>query len=167
MSYVDGKTGPRGSVGQEGDFVASRVSTSIFIERPIEDVFAVLTNVENTEKWFPARVKEWWTSEPPHGPGSTRHAVVTMGWFRSENDAVATVYEVPRRAVMEGTSKNAPFEASLNFAPVEGGTRVEATTELFLRGPAKLVGPLFARWYGSNWDRGLVKLKAMMESRQL
>jgi carbon monoxide dehydrogenase subunit G len=147
--------------------VASRVSSSITIGRTIEDVFAVLTNVENTESWFPAKVKEWWTSEPPRGVGSTRHAVVAMGWFRTENDAVATVYEWPRRAVMKGTSSNAPFETTLTFAPVEGGTRVEATTDIFLRGPAKLFGPPFTRWYSGNWDRGLVKLKTMMESGQL
>jgi len=113
-----------------------RVASSITIDRPIEDVFATLTNVENSEKWFPARVKEWWTSEPPHGVGSTRHAIVTMGWFRSQNDAVATVDEPPRRAVMRGMSSNAPFEATLKFQPVDGGVRVQATTELFLRGPA-------------------------------
>jgi carbon monoxide dehydrogenase subunit G len=153
--------------GRRSYRIASRVSSSITIGRPIEDVFAALTNVENTEKWFPAKVKEWWTSEPPHRVGSTRHAVVSIGWLRSQNDAVATVYEPPRRAVMKGTSTNAPFEATLNFEPVEGGTRVEATTELDLRGPAALFGPMFARWYGSNWDRGLVKLKTMMESGQL
>jgi hypothetical protein len=145
----------------------SRVSSSITIGRPIEDVFAALTNVENTEKWWPAKVKEWWTSEPPHGVGSTRHAVATIGWFRLENDAVATVYESPRLAVMKGTSENAPFEATLSFASVDRGTRVEVTTELFLHGPAKLFGPLFTRWYGGNWERGLFKLKAMMESGQL
>lgn len=147
--------------------MAPRVSSSITIGRPIEDVFAVLTNVENTERWFPAKVKEWWISEPPHGVGSTRHAVVTMGWFRSENDAVATVYEPPHRAVMKGTSSNASFEATLTFEPAEGGTRVEATTELFLGGPAKLFGGMFARWYGRSWECGLVKLKTLMESGEL
>ncbi len=147
--------------------MAFRVSSSITIGRPIEDVFAVLTDVENTERWFPAKVREWWTSEPPHGVGSTRHAVVPMGWFRSENDAIATVYEPPNRAVMKGTSSNAPFEATLTFEPAEGGTRVEATIELFLRGPAKLFGGMFARWYGRSWERGLVNLKTMMESGEL
>lgn len=147
--------------------MATHITSSITIGRPIEDVFAALTNVENTEKWFPARVKEWWTSEPPYGVGSTRHAVLTIGWFRSENDAVATVYEPPRRAVLRGISKNAPFEATLTFEPVESGTRVEAMTELSLRGPATLFGPLFARWYGNSWDRGLVKFKALMESGEL
>jgi uncharacterized protein YndB with AHSA1/START domain len=29
------------------------VHSSITINRPIEDIFAVLTNVENTGRWFP------------------------------------------------------------------------------------------------------------------
>jgi uncharacterized protein YndB with AHSA1/START domain len=147
--------------------MASQVTSAITIGRPIKDVFAVLTNVENTERWFPARVKEWWTSEPPHGVGSTRHAVASVGWFRSGNDAVITVYDPPHRAVTKGTSSNAPFEATLTFEPAESGTRVEATTELFLRGPARLLRGMFARWYRRNWDRGLIKLKTMMESGEL
>jgi len=36
----------------------SRSRTSIVIDRPNEDVFAVLTNVENTGTWFPGNVEE-------------------------------------------------------------------------------------------------------------
>jgi carbon monoxide dehydrogenase subunit G len=147
--------------------VGSTVHSSIVINRSIEDVFAVLTNVENTGKWFPGQVEEWWTSPPPHGVGSTRHARVKMGLMKSENDAVATVYEPPNRAVMKGTSKNAPFEAQLTFAMVEGGTKVDSNIGLFLRGPAKLFGPIFTRWYGKSWDQGLVNLKRMMEAGEL
>jgi carbon monoxide dehydrogenase subunit G len=145
----------------------SGVTNSVTIDRPIEDVFAVLTNVENTGKWFPGNVKEWWTSEPPRGVGSTRRARVKTGWITTENDAVVTVYEPPKRAVLKGTSRNAAFEATLTFEPVEGGTRVQATTEMSTRGPAKLFGGIFMRWYGKSWDQGLVKLKAMMEGGQL
>lgn len=147
--------------------MASSVHSTITINRPIEDVFAVLTNVENTGKWFPGDVKEWWTSPPPHGVGSTRRARVKMGPMTTENDAVATVFEPPHRAGMKGTSKNAPFEADLRFAAVEGGTRVESDIELFMRGPAKLFGGMFTRWYGKSWDQGLVNLKRMMEAGEL
>ena len=147
--------------------MGSAVRSSIVINRPIDDVFAVLTNVENTGTWFPGNVKEWWTSPPPHGVGSTRRARVKMGLMTTENDAVATVYEPPNRAVMKGTSKNAPFEADLRFAAVEGGTRVDATIEMFLTGPAKLFGPMFLRWYDKNWNQGMTNLKRMMESGQL
>jgi uncharacterized protein YndB with AHSA1/START domain len=147
--------------------MGSAVQSSIVINRPIEDVFAVLTNVENTGKWFPAEVEEWWTSPPPHGLGSTRRARVKMGLMTTENDAVATVYDPPNRAAMKGTSRNAPFEAHLIFAAVEGGTRVESNIEMFLRGPARLIGPMFIRWYGKSWEKGLVNLKRMMEAGEL
>jgi carbon monoxide dehydrogenase subunit G len=143
------------------------VHSSITITRPIEDVFAVLTNVENTEKWFPADVREWWTSSPPHGVGSTRRARVKMGLMTTENDAVVTVFEPPHRAGMKGTSKNAPFEAMLTFESVDGGTRVESNIDLDIRGPAKLLGGTFTRWYGKSWDQGLVNLKRMMEAGDL
>jgi carbon monoxide dehydrogenase subunit G len=147
--------------------VASAVHSSIVINRPIEDVFVVLTNVENTGKWFPGDVKEWWTSPPPHGVGSTRRAQVKMAFMTTENDAVTTVYEPPHRAGMKGTSKNAPFDAMLTFEAVEGGTRVESNIDLELRGPARLFGGMFTRWYGKSWDQGLVNLKRMMESGEL
>lgn len=147
--------------------MASSVHSTITINRPIEDVFAVLTNVQNTGKWFPGNVTEWWTSPPPHGVGSTRRARVKVGLMTTENDAVATVFEPPHRAGMRGTSKNAPFEADLRFAAVEGGTRVESDIELFMRGPAKLFGGMLTRWYGKSWDQGLVNLKRMMESGEL
>ena len=146
--------------------MTSTVHSSITIKRPIEDVFAVLTNVENTGKWFPANVTEWWTSPPPHGVGSTRRARVKVGLMTAENDAVATVYDRPNRAVMKGT-RNAPFEADLRFAAVEGGTRVDASIEMFMRGPARLFAPMFVRWYDRNWTQGMVNLKRMMESGEL
>jgi uncharacterized protein YndB with AHSA1/START domain len=149
------------------DSTAPAVHSSIVINRPIEDVFAVLTNVENSEKWFPGNVKEWWTSPPPHGMGSTRRARVKMGLMTTENDAVTTVYEPPHRAGLKGISKNAPFEAMLAFETVEGGTRVDSRIDFFMTGAAKLFGGMFIRWYGKSWDQGLVKLKHMMESGQL
>ncbi|MDH4333712.1 MAG: SRPBCC family protein [Chloroflexota bacterium] len=147
--------------------MASLVRSSIVVSRPIEDVLAVLTNVENTGKWFPGDVKEWWTSPPPHGVGSTRHARVKMGLVTTENDAVTTVYEPPHRAGLKGTSKTAPFEAMLTFEPVEGGTRVDSQIDFLMTGAAKLFAGMFTRRYGKSWEQGLVNLKRMMEAGEL
>jgi uncharacterized protein YndB with AHSA1/START domain len=124
------------------------IRSSITIHRPIEDVFAAMTDVENTGKWFPADVKEWWTTPPPHGVGSRRRARAKHGLFTTENDAEATVYEPPHRAVLKGLSKNAPFETTLVFVPVEGGTRVETAIDFFLTGPAKLLA--VCSWAGTG-----------------
>jgi uncharacterized protein YndB with AHSA1/START domain len=145
----------------------SSVTNRITIRRPIEDVFAVLTDVEKTGIWFPGDVEEHWTSPPPHGVGSTRHAVVRMLGRRTENDAMVTEYDPPYRAAMAGTSPRAPFVGTLVFSREGEATLVEVTTEFVLRGASRIAGPFFAAWYGRAWARGLETLKRLMESGEL
>jgi uncharacterized protein YndB with AHSA1/START domain len=144
-----------------------KASAMITIARPIEDVFAALTDVERTRMWFPWDVEEHWTSPPPVGIGSTRHAVIRMGRRRSENDAIVTEFDPPHRAAIRGTSANAPFDAVLAFEPVGHGTRVDVTLEFAFRGPLRIAGPPFAWWYGRAWRRGLKQLRQLMETDQL
>ena len=145
----------------------SKTRHSININRPVEDVFALLTDCELTGSWFPAEMDQRWTSPSPHGLGSTRHAVVTMFGRRTENDAVVTVWEPNRRAVLEGVATDPPWEIGVDFAPTDGGTRVSVTNEMHFTGPMRLLGPLFLRLYGRSWDRGLANAKAKMEGGKL
>jgi uncharacterized protein YndB with AHSA1/START domain len=137
------------------------------IRRPIEDVFAVLTDVTLTGRWYPAEVEEWWRTPPPHGVGSVRRARVKLMGRATENDAVVTEHDPPRRAAMKGLSLSAPFEVTLAFEPVEGGTRVDVDSTFHLRGLMRVVGPLFIGRYERGWDRGLANLKRMMEAGDL
>ena len=145
----------------------STARNSVIIRRPIEDVFAVLTDVEKTGTWFPGNVEERWTSPPPHGVGSTRHAVVTMFGRRSENDAVTTEYDPPHGAAIRGTTPKAPFVVTLTFASEGDGTRVHVASEIRLRGWTRALGPLVVAVYGMAWGRGLKKLMQLMESGAL
>jgi uncharacterized protein YndB with AHSA1/START domain len=140
---------------------------SVEILRPIEDVFAVLTDVTLTGRWYPAKVEEWWVTPPPHGVGSVRRARVTAMGRAMENDAAVTAYEPPRRAAMKGLSSMAPFEVTLDFQPIPGGTHVVVESTFHFRSWMRFVGPAFARGYGRGWDRGLANLKGMMEAGEL
>jgi uncharacterized protein YndB with AHSA1/START domain len=140
---------------------------SVTIERPTEEVFATLTNVENTGRWFPADVEERWTSPPPHGLGSTRRAVIRSMGRVTETDAVATEYDPPHRAVMEVTVPNAIVRVALDFEPAGNGTRVAVTTSFEFQRLMRLVGPPFAWWYRRAWAKGLGNLKRMMEAGEL
>lgn len=145
----------------------AQVRNSIVIARPIEDVFAVLTDVERTGTWFPGDVTEWWLTEPPHGVGSRRRARTRLGPFSMENDAVATVYDPPHHAAMRGLSRWAPFNADLRFSRVDDGTRVIVDSTIEGDGSMRLLAPLFVRMFGRGWRIGLARLKAMMESGEL
>lgn len=139
----------------------------ITIHRSIEDVFSVLTDVTKTGRWYPARVEEWWITPPPHGVGSVRRARVKVMGRASENDAVVTEYDPPRRAALEGKSASVPFKATMDFSPVSGGTIVAVETTFELRGLIRLIGPLFIGPYERGWDKGLQNLKQMMEAGDL
>ena len=141
--------------------------STVTIRRPIEDVFAVLTDVTKTGRWYPARVEEWWTSPPPHGVGSTRRARVRVIGRPVENDAVVTAYDPPRLAAMKGTSRSAPFAVTLAFEPVADGTRVVVDQSFDLHGPMRIIAPLFIRAYERGWTRGLENLKHLMEAGEL
>jgi len=139
----------------------------IVIRRSIEDVFAVLTDVTLTARWFPVHVDERWVTPPPRGVGSVRRASVRVLGRSTENDAVVTAYEPPRLAALRGLSSTAPFEVTLRFTPMDGGTRVDVNTEMPMHGLLRPVGALFSWWYGGQWDRGLVTLKRMMDAGEL
>ena len=143
------------------------VTNTITIARPIEEVFAVLTDVEKTGRWFPGEVVEHWVTPPPHGVGSRRRAVVRMFGRRTENEAEAIEYDPPRRAALRGTSPNAPFVVTLDFLPVAGGTRVDVASRIDLSGPARIASPILTWLYGRGWSRGLANLKRMMETGEL
>lgn len=140
---------------------------TVEIKRPIEDVFAVLTDVTKTGRWYPAKVEEWWTTPPPHGVGSIRRARVLVMGRGVENDAVVTEHDPPHRAAMRGLSRSAPFEVELGFEPIDGGTRVQVDSAFHLRGLMRLIGPSFVRNYERGWETGMANLKRMMESGEL
>lgn len=139
------------------------VRNAITIHRPIEDIFAVITDVEQTGRWFPANVEEHWTSPPPYGVGSTRHAVARVMGRRSENDAVVTEYDPPRRGQIRTTS-GPPVTVTIDLRPVADGTRVDVTSEIGLAGLTRPFGPLASAFYGRAWTRGLRTLKRMLEA---
>jgi hypothetical protein len=58
-------------------------------------------------------------------------------------------------------------DASRGVATRFGALRPSPKFGLSLRGPARLFGGMFAGWNGKSWQRGLAKLKAMMEAGEL
>ena len=96
---------------------------SVTINRPVDDVFRVLTTPEDTPKWSSSAVEEQLTSPGPVGVGSTRRAVVrSFGGRTTTNEAIVTVFEPNRRVAMRTISAPVPFEAAWSFTALPDGT---------------------------------------------
>ncbi len=144
-----------------------RDQVRITIDRPVEGVFAVLSDVEQTSQWYPNVIEEAWTSEGSVGVGSTRRAVSKSFGVRNENEAKVTVFEPNRMIRMTSTKSQIPFEISIGFEEVPGGTDVSwsvvmSPTDIY-RPITRPSFPAFIR----QLRAALENLKAMMESGAL
>jgi carbon monoxide dehydrogenase subunit G len=140
---------------------------STTIARPIDEVFAVVTDVTNTGKWFPGDVVETWTTPPPHGVGSVRRAVFPAMGRRMENDATVTEFDPPHRGVLVGAQQGISWTGTVECTAVDDGTRLVFTFEAKASGAMRLLLGPFMNLYGNSWTTGLVNLKRMMESGEL
>jgi uncharacterized membrane protein len=140
---------------------------SIVINRPIEEVFGFLANLENDLKWRREWVKAKNASDGSLGVGAT---------FRLSSELfgrqIPTVYEVieyePNQvAAWDAVSGPLPLTFRRSFERVEGGTRFTIRYEAEVRGFFKLVMSLLAGTVKRQHEGDLRKVKELMETRAL
>jgi carbon monoxide dehydrogenase subunit G len=142
----------------------SRSEVTVVIGRSPADVFAVLSDVENTSKWYSKPVIETWTSTGPVGVGSTRRSEARALGLRVVNDAEVTIFDRDRALGLKSLSGAVPFETEIRLIPTEGGTSVNWVTDLRPHGIYRLVVPLTVGAHTRATRQGLLNLKELMES---
>lgn len=140
---------------------------TVTIARSVEDVFAVVTDVTKTGRWFPGDVREFWTTPPPHGVGSVRHAVITVMGRRSENDATVTEFDPPHRGVLAGQAQGIRWTGTIECQSVPSGTKLDFIFDASASGAMRLLMWPFMNMYSRSWETGLANLKRMMEVGEL
>jgi len=145
----------------------ARFDVAITIKRPIEDVFAVLSDFSNGSKWAssasePAKK----TSDGPIGVGSTWHEIGKVAGRRIETDFVFTEFEANRRFAYSMT-KPFPMTSTVTFEQVAGGTRVNETVEGEPGGFFKIAEPLVVLVSKRQFQNDLENLRDLMEANAL
>jgi len=141
------------------------VSTTI--KRPVEDVFAVLSNVENNPKWSSVALEAEQTSPGPIGVGTTARFVGKFLGRRIESESEVTEFEPNRKYSWKSKSGPFPIKASTTFEQIEGGTRVNTTAEAEPGGFFKLAEPLMMSMGKRQFQNDLDNLRDLMEADAL
>ena len=136
---------------------------SIVINRPLEEVFALLSNPENNPKWQSGIVELRKTSEGPIGVGATYRSVNQFLGRRIEGETEITEYEPNRKYTLK-SKLPFPVEARTTFERVEGGTRINLKTEVEIGGFFKLAEPLVVSMGKRQFEGDLANLKDLMEA---
>jgi uncharacterized membrane protein len=142
----------------------AKLEISSVINRPVEEVFAFVSNYENLPKWnsLSSEVKK--TSEGPIGVGTTYRTVVKFLGQRIEGETEVTEYEPNRSIAHKAKSGPFPVENRTTFERVEGGTQVSFITEAEPGGFFKLAEPLLVSMLKRQFEGDFANLKDLMEA---
>lgn len=149
-----------------------RASSSVVIDRQVEDVFAYAATIENMDAWVHGVGEPRRTSEGPFGVGSTFASTYTYGSKTHDITYVVTRHEPPGCYGVKSTSGPFPFEGVIELRPIGGGTEITNTidagadskgTEVIFA----LFGPILRVMMRKQLRRELESLKATLEAPAL
>jgi len=146
--------------------MAGRFEGTTVIDRPIEDVFAFLSDGTNDPKFSPRVLEIRKTTDGPVGVGTVYASTVKDAGVKTSREFEITEFERPTRIRWAERSKNqvtAP-EGGYDLAPEGGGTRVTVYNVLEGHGIGKLLAPLALRSARKGADQFAQSIKAAVEA---
>ena len=137
------------------------------IKRPVEEVFAVLSDFSNGSKWSSGQVSPATkTSDGPIGVGTTWHGVAKIIGRKIESDLEYTEFE-PNRKIVFTTTKPVETTSTVTLEPVAGGTRVSQTVDAQPGGFFRLAEPLAMTMAKRQLQNDLDNLRDLMDAHAL
>ncbi len=144
-----------------------KLEISTVINRPVEEVFAFVSNFENEPKWRSGGSEVKKTSAGPIGVGTTYRTVIRLLGRRLEGEFEITEYEPNRGCATKSKSGPFPFGGRVTVERVEGSTRINYTLEGQPGGFFKLAEPLLVSIIQRQGQADLANLKDLMEAHAL
>ena len=142
-----------------------RLSASLVVNRPVEDVFSYVASFENRMNYEEGLVESEQTSDGPFGLGATgRDAMRAMG-RRMESTAEIVAFEANKTFTFKSTSGPMEFQGTWTFDSEGGGTRLSVDAEGHMKGLMKLFEPLIVMKFKSQMNRTTARLKEILESQ--
>ena len=139
--------------------------TSVAIERPIDEVFAYLTDPCNFPSWNSAVQAVRKTSRGSDGPGSTYSMERRLPTGRATNELETVVHEQPHLFAIQTTSGPTPFLYRYRLATDRSATVVTLDAQVELDGVAAFLPQLARRAVKKGVDDNLATLKTVLEKR--
>ena len=142
-----------------------KITERIRIDRPPEDVWAVVSDPTMHPSWRPALIEFRQVSDGPLAVGS--HIRERIRWHSREIeiDDYVTALEPQRRLAVRGGWKAADFELDFLLDPSDGGTLVSFDWSFLPKTfVMRLVTPLLGRTLKGATKDELAGLKAYVES---
>ena len=143
----------------------ARIEIHLVINRPVEEVFAFVSNSENLPRWRSTSLEVKKTSEGPIVVGSTFRGRFTFLGRQFDGNIVVTAHEPNRVYVSKIAEEPFPLETGYTLEPAENGTHVTFTAVGEPGGFFKLAEPLVVSMAKRTYDTDLQNLKELLEAQ--
>ena len=135
----------------------------VIIDRPIQEVFAFVTDHSNDKLWKPFVTESRQISTGPIGVG-TRFEIVTVAWgYRRTGTVEILEYELDRRFVYRGNDRAFSFVGQLWFSEVQSGTHLQGHVAFQAQGLWKVLALIPVLFFRLQSKSTFAHLKQVME----
>ena len=138
---------------------------SIIIKRPIKEVFAFVSDLQNGPQWQPGLLEARRITKGPLGIGAKFTGVRKLMGRKMGSIVEFTAYEPNRKVAFKSTPGSMPMEASYLFERTAEGTRLTSMIELHPGGFMALAEPMIAASLRRETETHFGNLKDLLESR--
>lgn len=136
---------------------------STLIDRPVKDVFAFVSNLNNMSKWNSAVVSMQQTTPGPVGVGSKFKSAGEMMGRRIEGEVQVTSYEPDSKTGFQMNAGPMQMNVTISFKPVGTGTKVSLNAQGNPAGVFKLAEGMLQGRVQALMQENLVRLKSVLE----
>ena len=140
--------------------------SSVLINRTQQEVFDFLTNPANDAKWQSGTEHAEWTSEAPHGVGSTQRSVSKLLGRKIDITIEVTDWDPPQQMGFKTVGGPFSVEGSIKLESQENGTLITQSGQGELGGFFKIAEGLAAKQLLKQVDTDFDALKLVMEEGQ-
>ena len=142
------------------------VEHSVIVKRPIEEVFAYVSDLRHSKEWQSGLLEVRKTTEGPLGVGTQFVFVRKVMGRKMEGGSEFVQYEPNTKVTFRPISGPATGEASYLFESTTEGTKVTSKIEMQFGGFfGGLAEPLIAVSLRRDMESGFVELKNLLENR--
>lgn len=137
---------------------------STLIDRPVSDVFAFVSNLNNMSKWNSAVVSLEQVTPGDIGVGTKFKSVGEMMGRRIEGEVQVTSYEPDHKTGFQMNAGPMQMNINISFKPVGTGTKVSLNAQGNPTGVFKLAEGMLQGRVKSMMEENLARLKSVLEA---
>jgi len=141
-----------------------KVESSVMINRPVQEVFAFVTDPSNNAKWQEGLIESRLESAGPVALGSKITDVRTFIGRKLESKLEVTAYEPGKRVSLKVVKGPLPFEVTQTFQAEAGGTKLDFVAQGEPGGFFKLAEGMVRKQLEAQLVTNAERLKKVLEA---